>query len=142
METQLTDPTPPKQENRILIYEDDKEILLVCKLILQKNKYQVETLSKIEDVLKDVERIQPDLILMDLWIPETGGEKATSLIKTNPATSAIPVILFSANTDIREICARVNADDYLEKPFGINTLLKKIGQFFEQDNSNENPSLA
>jgi DNA-binding NtrC family response regulator len=112
----------------ILIYEDDQEILLLCKLILTKSQYRVETLSRCEDVMKDINRYNPDLILMDLWIPEIGGEKATFIIKENPSIRHIPVLLFSANADIREICKKVNANGYVEKPFDINTLKEKIEQ--------------
>ncbi len=69
--------------------------------------------------MNDIERIKPNLILIDLWIPEIGGEKATELLKGNPMTSHIPVLLFSANSDIGEICKQVNADGYIAKPFNL-----------------------
>ena len=112
----------------ILIYEDNQEILLLCKKLLSKNQYRVETLSRCENVIADIDRIKPTLILMDLWIPEIGGEKAISLIKENPATRHIPVLLFSANAEIKEICKRINADGYIEKPFDIHTLKTTIEQ--------------
>ena len=113
-------------EHCILVYEDDQEILQLCKILLLKNQYRVEALSRCEDVLGDIERINPSLILMDLWIPEIGGEKAVSTIKENPATRHIPVLLFSANAEIKEVCKRVNADGFIEKPFDINTLKETI----------------
>ena len=112
----------------ILIYEDDQEILFLCKKILAKSQYRVETSSRCENIMADIERIRPDLILMDLWIPEIGGEKAIVLIKENPATRHIPVLLFSANGDIKEICKKINADGYIEKPFDINTLKEMIAK--------------
>jgi DNA-binding response OmpR family regulator len=112
----------------ILIYEDDQEILFLCKKLLSKNNYRVETLSRCENVIADIDRIKPSLILMDLWIPEIGGEKAVSMIKENPATRHIPVFLFSANADIKEICKKINADGYIEKPFDIHTLKTTIEQ--------------
>lgn len=115
-------------EKCILIYEDDQEILFLCKKLLSKNNYRVETLSRCENVIADIDRIKPNLILMDLWIPEIGGEKAVSLIKENTATQHIPVLLFSANAEIKEICKKVNADGYIAKPFDIHTLKEKILQ--------------
>lgn len=112
----------------ILIYEDNYEVLILCKTILSRKKYRVETRLRCEDVINDIHHIQPDLILMDLWIPEIGGEKAISLIKANPATRNIPMLLFSANPDIKEICKKINADGYLEKPFDIQTFLAVIKQ--------------
>jgi DNA-binding response OmpR family regulator len=112
----------------ILIYEDDPEILLLCKILLLKSQYRVATLSRCENVISDIEMLKPDLILMDLWIPEIGGEKAILIIKENPATAHIPVLIFSANADIKEICKRINADGYIEKPFDIHTLKATIEQ--------------
>lgn len=116
------------REKCILIYDDDQEILLVCKAILKKSQYRVETLSRCDNVISDIDHIKPNLILMDLWIPKIGGEKAISIIKENSATRHIPVLLFSANADIKEICKKVNADGYLKKPFGINTFRTTIEQ--------------
>lgn len=114
------------REKCILIYDDDQEILLVCKTILTKSKYRVVTLSRCENVISEIDHIKPDLILMDLWIPEIGGEKAISIIKEDPATRHIPVLLFSANADIKEICKKTNADGYVEKPFDIHKLKATI----------------
>ena len=95
------------QEKCILIYEDDEEILFLCKTILQKNSYRVETMSRCEDVIADISRIQPHLILMDLWIPEIGGEQAIAIIKENAATKHLPVLVFSANAELKEICKKI-----------------------------------
>jgi two-component system cell cycle response regulator DivK len=103
----------------VLIYDDDKEILFLCSAILLRSNYRVETLSRCENVLSDIALIKPDIILMDLWIPEIGGEKAITIIKEDPATLHIPVIIFSANADLSTICQNIHADGYIEKPFDI-----------------------
>lgn len=108
-----------KSENRILVYDDNIEILTVCTLLLTKNHYQVKTMSRCDEVINDVKTFKPHLILMDLWIPEIGGEKAVVLLKGDAMTRNIPVLLFSANADIKEICHKVNADGYIRKPFNI-----------------------
>ena len=112
----------------VLIYDDNLEILLLCKMLLRKDPYRVETLTRCENVIDDVSHIKPDLILMDLWIPEIGGEKAVELIKENPATRHVPVLLFSANDKIAEICDKTNADGYIAKPFDIQVFKDKIAQ--------------
>ncbi len=116
------------QDKCILIYEDDPEILLLCKTILLKSKYRVATLSRCENVINDIAMLKPDLILMDLWIPAIGGEKAIALIKENPATTHIPVLVFSANADIQDICIKINADGYIAKPFDIDHFKETIAQ--------------
>ena len=110
----------------ILIYDDDKEILLLCKAVLTKYNFVVETLSKCENILTDIETFNPDLILMDLWIPQIGGEKAIEIIKQNKSIKHPPVLIFSANADIKEITKKVNADGYIEKPFRIPTFIETI----------------
>jgi DNA-binding response OmpR family regulator len=110
----------------ILIYDDDPEILFLCKAILNNYNYRVKTLTSCEDVVADVQRLKPSLVLMDLWIPEIGGEKAIRLLKDHPETKEIPVIIFSANSEIKEICRKIDADGYLEKPFDIDHLKEII----------------
>lgn len=113
-------------KKNILIYDDDVEILFLCKTILQKYDYSVETLSRCDDIIHDIDRYNPSFILMDLWIPEIGGEKAVKLIKENDTVKHIPVFLFSANTDIKEICKKVNANGYIEKPFDLKLFISVI----------------
>ncbi len=114
---------------KILIYDDNEEILLLCKAILGKFGFMVETLSRCENILNDIKSIQPHLILMDLWIPEIGGEKAIGIVKQNEATKNIPILIFSANADIKEICTTLNADGYVEKPFTINSFIETIKKY-------------
>lgn len=124
--SQITDQVHKENISKcILIYDDNQEILFLCRKLLSK-QYRVETLAKCENVLNDIDRIKPNLILMDLWIPEIGGEKAIALIKAKPSVSHIPVLLFSANSSIKEISIKINADGYIEKPFDIYTLKKMI----------------
>lgn len=113
-------------EKCILIYDDDVEILAVTKIILEKHHYHVETRTRCDDIIKEVSEIQADLVFMDLWIPSMGGESALKLMKGNEPTRHIPVILFSANDLIEEVCKRSNADGYLKKPFSINNLVQLV----------------
>lgn len=110
-------------QKRILVYDDELEISNICKLVLERHDYHVEVRASCADVISDVHVIRPDLILMDLWIPEIGGNKAITILKKNPLTQHIPVILFSADSAIRAICTQVNAQGYLGKPFDIKTLV-------------------
>lgn len=110
----------------ILIYDDDEEILLLCKIILKKYHYHVETLSHCDDIMADIMRINPDFILMDLWISEMGGERAVKIMKNNESTKHIPIFLFSANADIQDICEQVNANGFIAKPFDLKTFIEVI----------------
>ena len=110
----------------VLIYDDDVEILIVCKAILEMDQYRVETSTYCENILQDIETHKPDLILMDLWIPAIGGERAINLMHDNFSAKLIPVILFSANDEIEKISERIHANGFLKKPFDIFMFRKTI----------------
>jgi DNA-binding response OmpR family regulator len=115
----------------ILICDDDLDILEVTKIILQKD-YQVHTLPHCNDIFKHINEIDPDLILMDLWIPDMGGEAVTRLLKNSDKTKEVPVVIFSANNDIEKVAVDAGADGYLKKPFDIVTLGQTIGGFLNK----------
>lgn len=110
----------------VLIYDDDVEILTVCKVILESQDYKVVTIPTCENIISDLTTIKPDVVLMDLWIPKTGGENAINTMHNNLLTKDIPVILFSANDEIEKISNRINANGFLKKPFDISTFKQTI----------------
>ncbi len=106
----------------VLICDDDVDILEVCKFILEKKNFQVKTCTSYDSVFSDMKEINPDIILMDLWMPGMGGEEATIKIKSNPDTKHIPVILFSANNELEQIANKVHANGFIRKPFELKEL--------------------
>jgi len=110
----------------ILIYDDDLEILTVCKVILDNENYHVETIANCENIIHDINTVKPDIILMDLWIPKIGGENAIKLMQEHDEIKNIPVILFSANDEIEKVSKRINANGFLKKPFDILELKETI----------------
>lgn len=110
----------------VLIYDDDLEILNVCKAILDSSNYRVETIPTCENIISDIHKIKPDIILMDLWIPTIGGENAIRCMRGDAEAKDIPVVLFSANDEIEKISERVNATSYLKKPFDIHSFRETI----------------
>ena len=115
-------------EKKVLICDDDADILEVTKTILTLRGYHVETMMNTDDLVNKVEEIKPSVILMDLWIPDIGGGEATKQLKLNEATSKIPVIIFSANNDIEKVALNAGANGYLRKPFEIADLERIIAQ--------------
>ena len=110
----------------ILIYDDDQEILTLCEMILKRENYRVETRSLCDNIIDDIKALNPDVILMDLWIPQIGGEEAIKLLRSNPETSATPVLLFSANDEIEKLSEGAKAEGFVKKPFDINSFKKEI----------------
>ncbi len=114
--------------HKVLIFDDDKDILELCSIILRRNGFETVGESNSKNVLEKIREVDPHVILMDNWIPGLGGVEATQLIKNTNDTKHIPVILFSANNNIEMIAKEAHADYYLKKPFDIATLNMLIGK--------------
>ncbi|HEY6900312.1 MAG TPA: response regulator [Puia sp.] len=107
---------------RVLILDDDPDILQICAIVLKKKGFEVSTLNTSNQVVDQVKHYQPDVILMDNWIPGPGGIEATRQLKTFPETQDIPVIFFSANSNVTQLAREAQADYFLQKPFDITEL--------------------
>jgi DNA-binding response OmpR family regulator len=115
--------TTPK---RIIIFDDDEDILSICSYILEEQGWQVHSFTDCNDIIDKVEGIDPSVILMDNWIPDIGGMRATQMLKKHELLKNIPVIYFSANNDIQTLANNAGADSFLAKPFDIDELEKVI----------------
>ena len=117
---------------KILVIEDDKDIRDTIVYILEEEKYEVIS-SGDSKILKNVTEHNPDLILMDNWLTEwksdANGQQLSKELKSNPATSHIPVIIISAVSNIKEIAAEGLADAYLKKPFDMSELVDLVKKF-------------
>jgi CheY-like chemotaxis protein len=115
---------------KILAVDDNESILEVLNEILQQEGYEVVTLSTGKEVLRTVEKIHPDLILMDVMLDDQmDGRDICSVIKQDDDTQRIPVILISATHNPEDTMDHTGgADDFIAKPFDISFLLEKIGK--------------
>lgn len=109
-------------KKRILIFDDDAAILEVITIIFEENGYDVKISETSHDILEKVAEYQPDIILMDNWIPRIGGVEATKLLKNSEEFNHIPVIYVTANNDIAALASEAQADDYVSKPFNLDDL--------------------
>jgi CheY-like chemotaxis protein len=114
---------------KILVVEDDKDIRESIAFILEEQGYEVTT-SENSKILKSLDTLLPDMILLDNWLTEwksdANGQQLSKGLKTDPATSHIPVIIISAVSDVERIAKEGLADDYLQKPFGIDDLTDMV----------------
>ena len=111
-----------RMPGRVMLFDDDTDLLEVCSIVLKSKNYIVIGLNKCSDIVHEVKSFSPNVILMDNWIPDTGGVKATQLLKNNPELKLIPVIFFSANDQVEELALEAGAEFYLQKPFEIEEL--------------------
>jgi len=110
-------------KQRILVMDDDRDILDAMKMVLEYNGYRVETCTNDQRI--DYSN-PPDLFLVDIWMSGLNGSDVCKRLKSNDHTGHIPVIIVSANRNIREISEECRADGYIAKPFNLNQLLAVI----------------
>ena len=111
-------------KKRILICDDDADILFICSYIFEKQGIEVVTRTHCNNIVETVKDVKPDVILMDNWIPDSGGIIASRSIKEDIELNHIPIVYFSANNDIQALASEAGADAYLAKPFDLEDLRK------------------
>ena len=113
---------------KIVIFDDDEDILSICSYILEEQGWNVFTFTDCNEITDKVSRILPDVILMDNWIPDDGGITATQTLKGTKALQHIPIIYFSANSDIQSLASQAGAETFLAKPFDLEELEQVINR--------------
>ena len=118
---------------RILIIEDDEKLREELKIFLNKNGYEATALTTFDNTINDILKINPDLILLDINLPNTDGEYICKEIRKK---SNMPIIIVtSRDNEIDELLSINNgADHYITKPFNIQILLAKIGALLRRTN--------
>ena len=111
---------------KIIIFDDDEDILSICNYILTEQGWTVYTFTDCNDITEKVAAIMPQVILMDNWIPDAGGIIATQTLKKSAELKDIPVVYFSANSDIQLLASHAGAETYLAKPFDLEELERVI----------------
>jgi DNA-binding response OmpR family regulator len=111
-----------RMPGRVMIFDDDTDLLEVCSIVLRSKNYEVGGFHKCNEILHEVRAFSPDVILMDNWIPDAGGVRATQQIKNDLVLKTIPVIFFSANDRVEDLAAEAGAEFFLQKPFEIEEL--------------------
>ena len=115
-------------KRKIIIFDDDEDIISICQYVLEEGGYEVHTFTDCIDPVAKVEGIHPDVILMDNWITDDGGIVTTKKLKNSAGTKDIPIVYFSANSDIKALAETAGAEAYLAKPFDLDELEKIISE--------------
>jgi CheY-like chemotaxis protein len=116
---------------KILIVEDDFHIQDIFKIIFKSYGYEticIDTAEAIDELTS-----LPDVIIMDKQLPRMSGVDACKRLKENPETQSIPVIMISATSGVKEAAALAGANDYIEKPFNMHIILKKVADLFKEE---------
>jgi two-component system cell cycle response regulator DivK len=113
-------------KRKIVIFDDDEDILSICSYVLEEQGWAVYTFTDCNNIAEKVSEISPNVILMDNWIPDAGGIIATQTLKQIDKLKNIPVVYFSANSDIELLASQAGAETYLAKPFDLHDLERVI----------------
>jgi DNA-binding response OmpR family regulator len=113
---------------RILVVEDDPDIAELVARYLDKAGYATTRLSSGRDALDAVRAKPPDLIVLDLMLPQVDGLEVCRALRANDKTAAIPIIMLTARAEESEriVGLEMGADDYLAKPFSPNELVARV----------------
>ena len=118
-------------KQKILIVEDEESLLKLESILLTSKGYDVRGVSNGQQALDAIDEEHPDLVLLDIMLPQIDGFEVCQRIKDNPETKDIPVIMLTAKKS-REDMARgekVGADWYITKPFKSAMVIETIQRF-------------
>jgi class 3 adenylate cyclase len=126
------------KDNRILLVEDTPANIQTVTAILKEQGYQISVATNGKLALEAVGRQRPDLILLDVMMPEMDGFETCRLLKANPEWRNIPVIFLTAKTETEDIVRgfELGAVDYVAKPFNAHELLARVNTHLSLDRLN------
>jgi two-component system phosphate regulon response regulator PhoB len=118
-----------KMKKKVLVVDDEKDIVEMIAFNLQRNGYEVITAHNGNDGLDLAEKHVPDLIILDLMMPGLDGTDVTRRLKADPRTKNIPLIMLTAKSEETDVVVglTLGADDYITKPFSMKILLARLG---------------
>ncbi|MBL0057656.1 MAG: response regulator transcription factor [Elusimicrobia bacterium] len=115
-------------KKRIMVVDDDKDIRRLVESILGKEGFVTVGAESGSDALKKIQNSKPDLIILDLQLPDKDGFEICKILRADPATRTIPVVFLTVqNLDSYKIAGlEIGADDYITKPFNQTELVARI----------------
>ncbi len=113
---------------RILVVDDEEDLLELVRYNLSKEGFEVHCVSTGEAAIREAKAQLPDLILLDLMLPAVDGLGVCKVLKSNPRTQHIPIMMLTAKTEESDVVGglELGADDYITKPFSPRVLLARI----------------
>jgi two-component system phosphate regulon response regulator PhoB len=124
---------------KILVVEDEEDILELIRYNLSKDGYQVFTVTSGEEAVETARRIIPDLILLDIMLPGMDGLETCRMIKREPITEKIPIVMLTAKGEESDIVTglELGADDYMTKPFSPKVVIARIRNLLRRKGRND-----
>jgi DNA-binding response OmpR family regulator len=120
------------KHKKVLICDDDEGIIDLLEVMLDDAPFEVITELRSSNMLHLITTEQPDLIVLDLWMPVVSGDQILTMIRANADTAKLPVIVISASRDGERVAMAAGASAYVAKPFDIEELGELITFYLEQ----------
>jgi len=119
------------KSKKVLVVDDDIDILDVIRIILEDEGYEVSTLDNGRDVLKEVASNMPDLILLDVMLCGMDGRDVCKNLKSHALYKSIPIIMISASHNLQGVLKEEGtADGFISKPFDLDNLIAVVHSQF------------
>ena len=128
-----------KSQKHILVVEDEPDTAELLELHLNNAGYKVTVAEDGDQALKKIHKLMPDLVILDLMIPEVQGTEVCKFIRKDPATESLPVMMCSAKiSEIDKILGlELGADDYVTKPFSPRELVLRVKNLLKRAEDNK-----
>jgi len=127
---------------KILLVDDDHDFVEATKIVLESAPYDVTVAYNGDEALRKVREVAPDLIILDVIMPEQHGFKVCEALKSDPHLSKIPVVMLTSLSQKMGETAfsltdglMLEADDYVDKPVTPQELLRRVQKFLEKGKS-------
>lgn len=113
-------------QKRILVIDNDQDILEAVDAALSMENYSVDTSPIVEDIFQMIHDKNPDLILIDYLLYGINGGELCHMIKTEPSTAHLPVIIFSGYPKVLQSLGTYDCDAFISKPFDLDNFMNVI----------------
>lgn len=110
----------------IHVVEDDEDIRHIIEFILKDSNFEVTVSPTVQHFVESLPKHRPDLILLDIMLPDGDGRDVCRSLKSDIATKDIPIIMMSAHVPEYDVKSTTMANDFIGKPFDIENFLKRI----------------
>ncbi|MDD3626276.1 MAG: response regulator [bacterium] len=125
-----------RDKKSILIIDDEEDILKLCKIVLEKEGFDVYTTNAAKEGVEIASNIIPDLVLLDIMMPVMDGWEVLKILRGEKSTSKIAVAMLTAKTDFKDKIMGIQegAIDYISKPFLPQELIFRVKRIFQELN--------
>ena len=131
-----------QQQGRVLVVEDERDVADLIRYNLTKEGYDVVIAPTGSDALKQAREVHPDLVLLDIMVPQLNGWEVCRRLKQDPETRAVPVIMVTGRVEEGDkvLGFELGADDYVTKPFSPRELVARVRAVLRRGRTAESTS--